>query len=67
MIAGGRQVLEFSPTQLVADAVITILDDDIFENYENFSGLLSNPSEELVNLAPASASVTIFDANDGKA
>ena len=56
--------LQFSPTDLVQEATVTIINDDITENPEQFAGLLSSIDAAVI-LAPDSASVEIQD-NDGK-
>ena len=53
-------VLQFSPTDLSLPAIVTILEDDISENAEQFAGVLSS-SDSAVILAPSNASVEIRD------
>ena len=56
--------LQFSPTDLVQEAIVTIINDDITENPEQFAGLLSSIDAAVI-LAPDRASVEILD-NDCK-
>ena len=54
--------LQFSPTDLVQQVTVTIIDDDIVENPERFAGLLSYRGfDAAVILAPDRASVEIQD------
>ena len=52
--------LQFSPTDLTLQATVTIVNDDISENAEQFAGLLFS-SDLAVILAPSNASVEIRD------
>ena len=56
--------LEFSPSILVQQAVVTIIDDDVTENPEQFTCVLDS-TDSAVILAPDTASVEILD-NDGE-
>ena len=52
--------LQFSPDELIQQVTVKIIDDNITENTEQFSGLLSS-SDAAVILAPDTASVEIQD------
>ena len=52
--------LQFSPSDLVLQARVTIIDDTITENPELFSGLLTSLDSSVI-LAPDTASVEILD------
>lgn len=52
--------LQFSPTDLDLEARVTIINDDITENPERFSGLLASIDPAVI-LAPINASVEIRD------
>ena len=52
--------LQFSPSDLVQPAPVRIFDDDITENPELFTGLLSSIDSAVI-LAPDTASVEIRD------
>ena len=52
--------LQFSPSDLVQQARVTIIDDSITENSELFAGLLSSIDSAVI-LAPDTASVEIQD------
>ena len=56
--------LQFSPSDLAQQATVTIINDDITENPEQFAGLLSSIDAAVI-LAPDTASVEILD-NDCK-
>ena len=56
-------ILHFSPTDLDLQATVTIINDTITENPEQFIGLLSS-FDPAVILAPMNANVEILD-NDG--
>jgi hypothetical protein len=52
--------LQFSPTDLVQEVTVTIIDDDLRENSERFAGLLSSTDTATI-LAPNTTSVEIQD------
>ena len=52
--------LQFSPTDLVQEVTVTIIDDDLRENAERFAGLLSS-TDVAVILDPSTTTVEIQD------
>ena len=52
--------LQFSPTDLVREVTVTIIDDDLRENAERFAGLLSS-ADAAVILTPSLTTVEIQD------
>ena len=52
--------LQFSPTDLIQEVTVTIINDDITENPERFAGLLLSVDAAVI-LAPDTASVEIRD------
>ena len=58
-------VLEFDEDTLALEINVTIIDDDILENFETFFANLDTDDPQVV-LAPDSAEVEIRDINDGK-
>ena len=52
--------LQFSPTDLIQEVTVTIINDDITENPERFAGLLLSVDAAVI-LAPDTASVEIQD------
>ncbi len=58
-------LLQFDQNTLTVTVTVTIIDDAILENVENFFGNLVT-SDGAVDLGPATATVNILEDGDGK-
>lgn len=64
-VAISDMTLQFDENTLSLPVTVTINDDNILENNENFLGNLNTTDVALI-LMPGEATINIFDLNDGK-